>query len=140
MENIKLGEASSTDVQAPEAPAQKEVGKAALPGETTNGSGMSTAITIMATLIINVLILLAYDHFIVEKKFISVDVKGFIDYQQDQYLAGKITNEQLRINYAALTAVIKTIPRSKIVLMGDAVLGGMDKVDLTGVAGYVPQK
>jgi len=45
-------------------------------------------------------------------------------------LAGKISDEQLKQNYAALKAAVEKIPRNRVVIMGDAILGGAEKLEL----------
>lgn len=136
MQNENTAEAPMVGDPIPAAPVLTEVAqetpavKVATQPESPSGFGTSIAITIMATLIINAAMLMAYDHF-VAKKFISVDVKGFVEQQQALYLAGKITDEQLQKNYAALGDVVKAIPKNRVVLMGDAVLGGVEKIDVS---------
>lgn len=101
------------------------------PGEDQAVSfGMVAAIAFVASAITAATMLVGYDHFIA-KKVLSVDVKGFVDQQQELYLAGKVTDEQLKQNYANLKAVVESIPKNRIVLMGDAVLGGAEKLDIS---------
>lgn len=75
--------------------------------------------------------LVAYNHF-VAKKFVSIDVKGYVEQQQELFMNGKINEDQLKQNYAVLKAVVQNIPKNKVVLMGDAVLGGVEKIDIQG--------
>jgi len=100
-------------------------------GEAANNVtfGVAVAISFVASAITAACMLVAYDHFLA-KKIISVDVKGFVQEQQDLYLAGKISDEQLKQNYAALKAAVEKIPRNRVVIMGDAILGGAEKLEL----------
>lgn len=92
--------------------------------------GMTAMVSFMTTLITAGIMLVAYDHFMA-KKFLTVDVKGYIEQQQELYLAGKINDDQLKQSYVALKAAVEKIPRNRIVLMGDAVLGGAEKLDIS---------
>ena len=74
--------------------------------------------------------LIGYDHY-VAKKFVSIDVQGYVDQQRELYFAGKITDEQLKQSYAKLKATVEKLPKDRIVLMGDAVLGGVERIDLS---------
>lgn len=92
--------------------------------------GMVVAVAFVASAITAASMLVGYDHFLA-KKVLSVDVKGFVEQQQELYLAGKITDEQLKQNYANLKTMVEQIPRNRVVLMGDAVLGGAEKLDVS---------
>lgn len=94
--------------------------------------GMTILVSFMTTLMTGLLLLTGYDHFIA-KKFMVVDVKGFIDQQQTLYLAGKINDAQLNQSFEALKNAVAKIPKNRIVFMGDAVLGGAEKLDLSSL-------
>lgn len=107
-----------------------ETGNVAQQQEPGITLGMVAVVSFVVAVITGASMLVGYDHFIA-KKVLSVDVKGFIEQQQELYLAGKISDEQVKQNYANLKAVVEQIPRNKIVLMGDAVLGGAEKLDVS---------
>jgi hypothetical protein len=107
----------------PEAPNDKA-------GESGMSIGMTAVIALVFSLITNACMLMAYDHFMAQK-VLSVDVKGFIEQQQDLFLAGKITGEQLKDSYKRLLETVENIPRNRVVVMGDAVLGGAEKLEIT---------
>ena len=64
-----------------------------------------------------------YDHYYAQK-VVSLDIKGYIANQRDLYLAGKIDGKQFRANIDKLEAVVKSIPKNRVVIMGDAVVKG----------------
>lgn len=92
--------------------------------------GVCVVIAFMASITTGAVSIMGYDHFRA-KKFLSVDVKGYVEQQQELYVAGKITDEQLKQSFVALRQVVEKIPKNRIVLMGDAVLGGVEKLDLS---------
>lgn len=100
--------------------------------------GMVVAIAFTAAIISAAAMLVAYDHFMTIK-FLSVDVKGFVQEQRELYIAGKITEDQLRQRFVDLKSVIEKIPRNRVVLMGDAVLGGAEKIDLSAIGNNAPK-
>ena len=42
--------------------------------------------------------------------------------QRDLYLEGKLTDEQFRANIDKLEAAVKSIPKNRVAIMGDAVI------------------
>jgi len=92
---------------------------------------MAFLIAILASLITNGGMLIAYDHWLAPK-IVSVDLKGFMSNQRDLYLAGKINDEQLRASIDHMADMVKSLPSNRIVMMGDAVIQGVEKVELGG--------
>lgn len=133
MQNQNVAEDLEPNESVSKTPAQPEEAKtssivtAGVIGSSS--SGTSVAIAIMASLILNALMLMAYDHFMV-KRFVSLDVKTFVEQQKNLYLAGKISDDQLRKNYETLGTAVKSMPKNYVIFMGDAVLGGVDKIEL----------
>ena len=78
-------------------------------------------LTVLVSVTISVLSIFVYDRFFIQK-VVSLDVKGFIAEQRDLYLSGKISDEQFRANIDRLEARVKSIPRNRVVIMGDAVI------------------
>ncbi|MDA8172193.1 MAG: hypothetical protein M0Z48_10265 [Nitrospiraceae bacterium] len=62
-----------------------------------------------------------YDRFYAQK-IVAVDIKGYIAAQRDLYLSGKETGKQFRANIDKLAAVVKSIPKNRVAIMGDAVI------------------
>lgn len=91
--------------------------------------GVVMAIAFLSSIITAGAMLVAYDHFIAQK-IVAVDLKGFIAQTRDDYLAGKITDVQMRASFDRMEAVAKAIPKNKVVLMGDAVIQGVEKIEI----------
>ena len=62
------------------------------------------------------------------QKVVAVDIKGYIAQQRDSYLAGKLNDDELKKSFDRLEAVITTIPRNRVVIMGDAVVRNAETV------------
>ena len=68
-----------------------------------------------------------YDHWYAQK-VVAVDIKGYIAQQRDNYLAGKLNDEELRKSFDRLEAVITAIPKNRVIIMGDAVVRNAETV------------
>ncbi len=68
-----------------------------------------------------------YDHWYAQK-VVAVDIKGYIAQQRDNYLAGKLSDEELRKSFDRLEAVITSIPKNRVIIMGDAVVRNAETV------------
>ena len=62
------------------------------------------------------------------QKVVAVDIKGYIAQQRDNYLAGKLNDEELRKSFDRLEAVITAIPKNRVIIMGDAVVRNAETV------------
>ena len=69
----------------------------------------------------------AYDHWYAQK-VVAVDIKGYIAQQRDNYLAGKMNDDELRKSFDRLEAVITAIPKNRVIIMGDAVVRNAETV------------
>ena len=109
---------------------QAEVIKPAIaPGPV--GIGMVVAIAIFVALITTSTVMVAYDYFLAQK-IVTVDVKGYLLEQQGEFLAGKITEAQLKGAFDRLELAIQAVPKSKIIIMGDAVVRGVETINIDG--------
>lgn len=90
---------------------------------------MGWLITILISIIFSVLSVFVYDRFFAQK-VVSVDLKGFISKQRDLYLAGKLTDEQFRLNVDRVEEAIKKVSRNKVVIMQDAVVKNAEALDV----------
>ena len=63
------------------------------------------------------------------QKVVAVDIKGYIAQQRDSYLAGKLNDDELKKSFDRLEAVITTIPKNRVVIMGDAVVRNAETVN-----------
>lgn len=81
------------------------------------------------SLLISVSSIFVYDRFFVQK-IVAVDLKGFIAEQRDLYLAGKINDDQFKANVDRVEMIISSIPKNKVVIMGDAVVRNAEEIEL----------
>ena len=56
------------------------------------------------------------------QKIVSVDIKGYVAKQGEDYMTGKITETEFRQKFDHLENVVKAIPANNAVLMGDLVV------------------
>jgi hypothetical protein len=91
--------------------------------------GTCVMVSIMINLMVGGLMLVAYDHWVAQK-IVTVDAKGFYDQTQQDYLAGKLTDDQLKAAFVYLKEQIDAIPKHRTVVMGDAVINGVEKIPL----------
>ena len=96
-------------------------------GEDSRGISLITAtlIAVLMSAAVSATSVWLYDRYFAIK-IVAVDIKGYISKQRDDYVAGKITEEQLRKSFDALENSIKDVPKNKIILMGDAVVRNVD--------------
>ena len=57
-----------------------------------------------------------------------MDIKGYIAQQRDNYLAGKLNDDELKKSFDHLERIITTIPRNRVVIMGDAVVRNAETI------------
>jgi len=62
------------------------------------------------------------------QKIVAVDIKGYIAQQRDNYLAGKLNDDELKRSFDRLEAVITAIPKNRVIIMGDAVVRNAETV------------
>jgi hypothetical protein len=72
--------------------------------------------------------IIGYDRWYAQK-VVAVDIKGYIAQQRDNYLNGKINDDELKKSFDRLETVITTIPRNRVVIMGDAVVRNAETVN-----------
>lgn len=77
--------------------------------------------TTLVSILMSALSIFVYDRFFTQK-VVSLDIKGYIAEQRDLYLSGKINDEQFRANIDKLEAKVKSVPKNRVVIMGDAVV------------------
>ena len=63
------------------------------------------------------------------QKIVAVDIKGYIARQRESYLAGTMTDDDLKKSFDRLESVITAIPRNRVVIMGDAVVRNAETVN-----------
>jgi len=62
------------------------------------------------------------------QKVVAVDIKGYVAKQGEDFMAGKITEEQFRQKFDHLQKVVEKIPSNKVVLMGDLVVRNVETI------------
>ena len=71
--------------------------------------------------------IVGYDRWYAQK-VVAVDIKGYIAQQRDNYLAGKLNDDELRKSFDRLEAVITAIPKNRVIIMGDAVVRNAETI------------
>ena len=71
--------------------------------------------------------IVGYDHWYAQK-IVAVDIKGYIAQQRDNYLAGKLNDDELKKSFDRLETVITAIPKNRVVIMGDVVVRNAETV------------
>ena len=84
-------------------------------------------IIITINITVTLAMLFFYDRYYAQK-IVAIDMKGFIEEQRDQFLGKRITEEQLKANIDAMEYKIKSMPRNKIMITGDVILGKVETI------------
>jgi hypothetical protein len=84
-------------------------------------------LTLLISLLMSLASIFVYDRFFVQK-IVAVDVKGYIAEQRDLYISGKINEEQLKANIDRMENAVMSIPKNKVIIMGDAVIRNAEVV------------
>ncbi|MBP7796970.1 MAG: hypothetical protein KA059_09380 [Elusimicrobiales bacterium] len=71
---------------------------------------------------INAASFIIYDKFFAQKIYV-VDLRSFIEEQKDMYMAGKLTDEKLRANFDKMEKKINSLPKNRIPISAEVVLG-----------------
>ena len=79
------------------------------------------AISLLVSMLMSAGSVYVYDRFYAQK-IVAVDIKGYIATQRDLYLSGKETGKEFRANIDKLAAAVKSIPKNRVAIMGDAVI------------------
>ena len=89
-------------------------------GESPGWLAMA-AISLLVSMLVSAGSVYVYDRFYAQK-IVAVDIKGYIATQRDLYLSGKETGKEFRANIDKLAAAVKSIPKNRVAIMGDAVI------------------
>ena len=79
------------------------------------------AISLLISMLASAGSVYVYDRFYAQK-IVAVDIRGYIAAQRDLYLSGKETDKEFRTNIDKLATVVKSIPKNRVAIMGDAVI------------------
>ena len=85
------------------------------------------SVCLAVSLVASLATIAGYDRWYAQK-VVAVDIKGYIAQQRDNYLAGKLNDDELRKSFDRLEAVITAIPKNRVIIMGDAVVRNAETV------------
>lgn len=85
------------------------------------------SISLLVALITSFASLYSYDRWYAQK-LVAVDIKGYIAQQRENYIAGKMNDEELKRSFDRLESVVIAIPKNKVVIMGDAVVRNIETI------------
>ena len=85
------------------------------------------AICVMVSIGASLATVAGYDRWFAQK-VVAVDIKGYIAQQRDNYLAGKLNDDELKKSFDRLENVITAIPKNRVIIMGDAVVRNAETV------------
>ena len=97
------------------------------------GIGIVVVVAFFVSLITTSTVVVAYDYFLAQK-VVTVDVKGYLIEQQGKFMSGQITEAQLKGAFDRLDAAVKSAPKNRVVLMGDAVIRGVETITIDGAS------
>lgn len=99
---------------------------AAAPSRTPSWFGIAI-LCVLVSVASSIATIAAYDSWYAQK-LVSIDIKGYITEQRDKYIAGKLTDDELKRSFDRLEQVVTAIPKNKAVLMGDLVVRNVEVV------------
>ena len=97
----------------------------AAPKTTIQTLFLSSIISVVISLIIATGAVYLYDQQYAQK-VVAIDLKGFLKQQKDDYLAGKITEEDVDRRMDELEAFVDHIPKHHPVILGDVVVRNIE--------------
>lgn len=132
METENLSDASTTltepiiNAPLPELPVEQP---AAVRPTVQEGIGVPAlvCISLLIALITSFASLYIYDRWFA-LKIVAVDIRGYIAQQRDSYLAGKMTEDELKRSFDRLESVVIAIPKNKVVIMGDVAVRNIETI------------
>lgn len=104
----------------------KSTASAAAPAATPSWFGIAI-LCVLVSVASSIATIAAYDSWYAQK-LVAVDIKGYISDQRDKYIAGKLTDDELKRSFDKLEQVVTAIPKNKAVLMGDLVVRNVEVV------------
>ncbi|MEI6703260.1 MAG: hypothetical protein WCL71_06950 [Deltaproteobacteria bacterium] len=124
-----MGIESTEDVDTSELPSNNKTQQDAIKSDNQEGMGIPVVVCIclLVALITSVASVYSYDRWYAQK-IVAVDIKGYIAQQRDNYMAGKLTDEELRRSFDHLENVVIAIPKNRVVIMGDAVVRNVETI------------
>lgn len=85
----------------------------------------------MLALLLNVAVSAAtvavYDHFFTQK-IVAMDLRGFVQQQQELFTAGRLSQRQYEANMDRFEAKLDSLPKNTVVLMAESSIRGVEVV------------
>ena len=128
---VDLGTTSDTSIETKpaETPAESTSPSAApatTPSRTPTWFGMAI-LCVLVSVASSIATIAAYDSWYAQK-LVAIAIKGYITEQRDKYVAGKLTDEELKRSFDRLEQVITAVPKNKAILMGDLVVRNVETI------------
>jgi hypothetical protein len=118
---------AAPDEQLKEEPKKQPIQQPIDQPKQQSGIAPIVALCLAVSICTSLATIFAYDR-LYAQKVVAVDIKGYIAQQRDNYLAGKLNDEELKRSFDRLETVITTIPKNRVVIMGDAVVRNAETV------------
>ena len=86
-------------------------------GQSAYGFGLfHFIVVVLISAISSVSSVMIYDHYFATK-IVSIDIKSYLDGQRKQYVANKLSNEQLNKNMDNIKNIIDNMPKNYVLLV-----------------------
>jgi hypothetical protein len=124
-----MGIESIEDADISELPANIKTPQTAINSGNQEGMGIPVVVCIclFVAFITSFASVYSYDRWYAQK-IVAVDIRGYIAQQRDNYMAGKLTDEELKRSFDHLENVVIAIPKNRVVIMGDAVVRNVETI------------
>jgi hypothetical protein len=123
---MKLDAEMGTDLEHKDDPKKRTLEKKRPVVKPAGLSGL-LALCLAVSTVTSIATLFCYDRWYAQK-VVAVDIKGYIEAQRENYLAGKMSDDDLRKSFDRLEAVVTAIPKNRVVIMGDAVVRNAETI------------
>jgi hypothetical protein len=116
----------TTPAETPAKASAPAAAPAATPSRTPTWFGIAI-LCVLVSVASSIATIAVYDSWYAQK-LVAVDIKGYISDQRDKYIAGKLTDDELKRSFDRLEQVVTAIPKNKAVLMGDLVVRNVETI------------
>lgn len=99
-----------------------------IPGEKKKRGIRGHLVILLLNVIITTGAIFVYHQFFFQK-IVAMDLRGYLQKQQAQFVAGQLTDEQFKANMDRFEAKLNSMPSNCIVLMADSALRGVSVVE-----------
>ncbi|ABL01359.1 hypothetical protein [Pelobacter propionicus] len=104
---------------APVPPGLPSVPPSAPPSYVTKSGAIVLALVV--SLVSSAASIWGYDHYLAQK-VVAIDIKSFVEEKKADYIAGRLDDAGLKREMDKLELAVSSIPKNKVVLMGDLVV------------------